>query len=175
MKNNKIHIYCGDGKGKTSACIGLAVRAAGAGFNVVFVQFLKGKTSSELNILQNISNIKIISTDLSNKFTFQMTAEELETAKNKQNELLSKAIEECKVNSDKNYLLILDEVFGALSTNTLSKELVMQAINNLQAEIVLTGRNPSLEFIDAANYVSEIKKVKHPFDEGLQARKGIEF
>ncbi len=174
MNTNKIHIYHGDGKGKTSACIGLAIRAAGAGYNIVFVQFLKGKPSSEFVIINNIKQIHVINADISNKFTFQMNENELSQTKEKQNELLLKAVKICNELQNEKHMIILDEVFGALSTNTLSEELVKAALKTINAEIVLSGRNPPQDFIDAADYVSEIKKIKHPYEIGLAARHGIE-
>ncbi len=173
MNTNKIHIYCGDGKGKTTACVGLAIRAVGANYNVIFVQFLKGMNTAEINILQNIPEIKIVKGDLTTKFTFQMNKQELEHTKLSHEKMLKTAIG--LIDDDSKNMLILDEVLGAINTNTLEKQSVLNIIKNINAEVVLSGRQPAKEFVEIADYISEINKIKHPYDLGFDARKGIEY
>lgn len=170
-----VQIYCGDGKGKTTAAIGLAIRAAGSGMKVKIIQFLKSRESSELAILEKIENITI-ERNSSKKmpFTFAMNDEEKKYSQQLQKVLFDKACDAVK-NHDCD-LLVLDEIFAALSTNMLTEKEVVEFIKQKpdDLEIVLTGRNPPQEIIDLADYVSEIKKIKHPYDKGMESRKGIE-
>lgn len=158
-----IHIYCGDGKGKTTASLGLAIRSAGAGFKVFILQFLKNWNTSELNSLELIPNIEIIRGKEGNVFTFGMTEEQ----KAKSKEIAFNG--ECDI-------LILDEVIGAYNRNLLDREDLLNFLDNKpeNLEVILTGRNPADELIERADYVSEIQKIKHPFDKGIVARRGIE-
>ena len=169
------HIYCGDGKGKTTAAIGLGIRACGSNQQVLFVQFLKGNTSSELNILRNLPNFKVLGTPPAIKFTFQMNEQELQQTALLCTQLFQKAID-CAI-SEKCDMLIFDEIFGALSCNLLDYNTVFSFIENKPAnlELVLTGRNPPQQMVELADYVSEMKKIKHPYEKGIPARKGIEY
>ncbi len=175
LNNYKTHIYCGDGKGKTTSSIGLAIRAACAGYTIVFTQFLKSMDTSEIVILDKIENISVLRANISSKFTFQMTEEELKHTKIEHEKMFLYAIDLLNTFNDSKKMLVLDEVFGAISSNTLDKHFILDNIKNINAEIVLTGRQPSADFIEIADYVSEIVKVKHPYDAGHQARRGIEF
>jgi cob(I)alamin adenosyltransferase len=169
-----IHVYCGDGKGKTTASLGLSIRAAGSGMEVVILQFLKGRKSSELDILNNIPNITVLRCDEVTAFSFCMTEEEKEISRRINTENLKTGIELAE--SGKCDLLVLDEVISAYDTNLIDKQLLEKLVQHKpeHLELVLTGRNPQQWMIDGADYVSEIKKVKHPFDKGIKARKGIE-
>lgn len=169
-----IHIYCGDGKGKTTASLGLAIRSAGAGFKVFILQFLKNWDTSELNSLELIPNIEIIRGKEGNVFTFGMTEEQKAKSKEIHLNNFAKAKEvafnvECDI-------LILDEVIGAYNRNLLDREDLLNFLDNKpeNLEVILTGRNPADELIERADYVSEIQKIKHPFDKGIVARRGIE-
>lgn len=172
--NGCIHIYCGNGKGKTTAALGLSVRAAGSGMRVLFVQFLKGQPTSELESLKLLPNIRVLRTEQSGKFTFQMTPDELADLRVRQTDTLRTAMEAAR--SGECDLLVLDEIFGALSTQTVDETVLKNFLAHKPAalELVLTGRNPSADYIDQADYVSEIQAVKHPYERGLPARKGIE-
>ncbi len=167
-----IHIYCGDGKGKTSAAVGLAIRAAGFGYRVLFVQFVKSGKSSELNIMRGIDKINVFDGYSVEKFTFNMSDEEKRECLNGQNKLLK----ETERMSKEYDVVILDEIFGAISSGTLDRGLVLEFIKNKpqNLELVITGREPEKEFVDLADYVTELKKVKHPYDRGIGARMGIE-
>ena len=169
-----IHIYCGDGKGKTTASLGLAIRSAGAGFKVFILRFLKKWNTSELNSLELIPNIEIIRGKEGNVFTFGMTEEQKAKSKEIHLNNFAKAKEvafngECDI-------LILDEVIGAYNRNLLDREDLLNFLDNKpeNLEVILTGRNPDEELIKRADYVSEIQKIKHPFDKGIVARRGIE-
>lgn len=170
-----IHIYCGDGKGKTTAAMGLALRAAGSGMKVYIVQLLKGADTSELASLKLIPNITAARCDKNYGFTFSMTEENMRLMTECHNKLLSDA--EAAAKSGEYGMLIIDEFNAAYEYGYLDRRLadriVLQKPEAL--ELVLTGRDPQQKFIDAADYVSEIKAVKHPFDKGITARKGIEY
>lgn len=174
----RIHIYCGDGKGKTTAAIGLAVRAAGTGLPVVVVRFIKTDCSGELEALRNIPQIELIPTEKNFKFSFQMSeAEKAEAAM-----LCARMMETAFERADKlaaagSALLVMDEVLDAVNCGFVEKERLMSLLRERPEglEVVMTGRNPAPELTEIADYLSEIKKVKHPYDQGIMARKGIEF
>lgn len=169
-----IHIYCGDGKGKTTAAIGLAVRCLGHGNHVLFVQFLKSRVTGELKTLSMLPNIDIMRGKETKKFTFQMNDEEKAEVKLEHLTLFSEVKRRCiDENPD---LLILDEVIGACNTGVFDKDVLIEFLKSKpqELEVVLTGRNPASEFIELADYVSEICKRKHPFNRGIPARTGVE-
>lgn len=170
-----IHVYCGDGKGKTTAAVGLAVRAAGTGKRVLLVQFLKGRDTGELHSLAQIPEITVLRGKASEKFTFQMNERELQEVYDNQTKNLLTALEEArKGHCD---LLILDEIMGALSTETVDEDLLKSLVlyKPEPLELVLTGRNPPDWIVEAADYVTRMEKVKHPYDRGIQARRGVEY
>ncbi len=166
-----LHIYCGDGKGKTTAAVGLALRCAGADKKVLFCQFMKDGTSSELKYLEMLPRITVRRGYIMPKFSFQMNEEERQKAKEGFNRELEK-IKELALNYD---LLVLDEIISCINVGFLSLESVTELLNSFKGEIALTGREPAQPLIDMADYVSEVKKIKHPFDKNVPARKGIEF
>lgn len=169
-----IHIYCGDGKGKTTAALGLAIRCAGSGKRVYFLQFLKGSPTSELAILEKIPNITIHRNSRDFGFSFAMTDEEKRLVTQMHNENLQAALDAC---AREGYdLLILDECMGALSTGLLDEALLRKGIAEKPAtlELVMTGRNPPDDLVELADYVSEVKHIKHPYDRGIPARLGID-
>lgn len=175
MNEGLIHIYCGDGKGKTTAAVGLAVRAAGCGIPVMIVQFLKGKDTGELHALAKIPGITLLRGKASDKFTFQMDERELQQTYDENSKLLLSAVEAARAGDCG--LLVLDEIMGALSTETVDADLLYSLVEGKPTglELVLTGRNPPGWLVAAADYVSEIKKIKHPYDRGIPARRGIEL
>ncbi len=166
-----IHIYCGDGKGKTTAATGLILRALGTGKKVVLVRFLKSGRSGEVTALRNLQNIEIIESSATKKFTFQMNDDEKRIALCAQDNMLKSALE-CEYD-----MLVLDEVMGAWSCNMINKELLKSTVDNFDAdkELVMTGRDPHEYFVDRADYVSQIKCIKHPYTKGTPAREGVEF
>ena len=174
MEQGLIHIYCGNGKGKTTAALGLALRCAGRGNKVLFVQFLKSRPTGELSSLKCISNIELMRGKEIMKFTFQMTDEEKQQVLLEHEQLFDRVVEKCK--EEKIDLLILDEVVGACNTGVFNMDRLIDFMKNkpYSMEMVLTGRDPRPELIELADYVSEIKKIKHPYDKGIPARTGIE-
>ncbi|MBO4873353.1 MAG: cob(I)yrinic acid a,c-diamide adenosyltransferase [Lachnospiraceae bacterium] len=168
-----IHIYCGDGKGKTTAAVGLAVRAAGAGKKVRFVQFLKNGNSAELAPLRLIG----IETRVSEKphgFIWTMSEEEKARAAADYTNLLREAFANPDGPVD---LLILDEAVGAAGCGMIPEAELIRFLKERpeELEVVLTGRGPSEALQAQADYITEMKKLRHPFDQGIDARRGIEF
>ncbi|MGN0692170.1 MAG: cob(I)yrinic acid a,c-diamide adenosyltransferase, partial [Oscillospiraceae bacterium] len=168
-------IYCGDGKGKTTAAVGLAVRAAGAGLRVHIVQILKGSPSSELYSLKLLPGITLERLDRNYGFFSAMSDEDKREVTKRHNELLLTAFEKMKSGSID--MLIIDELFAGYNYGLLDADLADRIVFERpdSCELVLTGRNPPEKYLAAADYISEIKAVRHPFEKGLNARKGIEF
>lgn len=170
-----IHLYCGDGKGKTTAALGLVIRALGSGFRIVFVQFLKNRATGELAVLDGLQGVTVLRGKEGSGFSFSMTEEEKAKTKMQHTENLKAAI--ALAASGKCDMLVLDEAVGAYARDLIDRTLLEEFVQNKpeQLELVLTGRNPAAWMIDCADYVSEIKKRKHPYDRGISARAGIEI
>ncbi|MBQ5346941.1 MAG: cob(I)yrinic acid a,c-diamide adenosyltransferase [Ruminococcus sp.] len=170
-----IHIYYGDGKGKTTAAIGLACRAAGSRMKVLFVQFLKTEFSGERHTLSHTENISLTFCPLELNFTYNMS----EPEKAKASQLFRRIFDESvtKVLTQKYDMLVLDEIFPAIEAGMISESSVYEFVSNApkNLEVVLTGRNPSEKILELADYITEMKKIRHPYDKGVQARFGIEF
>ena len=169
-----IHIYCGDGKGKTTAAVGLAVRCAGRGNKVLMGQFLKSRDSGELYSLAKLPDIEVMRGKESKKFTFQMNEEEKHALLIEHNKMFEQVL--AKIKNGGYSLLILDEVIGALNAKVFEMPKLIEFLRHKpeNLEVVLTGRNPAPELVEIADYVSEMRKVKHPMDKGIMAREGIE-
>lgn len=170
-----IHLYCGDGKGKTTAAVGLAVRAAGNGRKVCFIQFLKSGATGEINILQKLENVSVMRTEVNKKFTFQMTSEERAAAAAENMKLLQYARQEAAAgNAD---MLVLDEAATAVERSMIDEEVLKALVEDFpdNIELVITGSRPEAWMVEAADYVTDMEKIKHPFDRGIAARKGVEY
>ncbi len=164
-----LHIYCGDGKGKTTAALGLAIRAAGAGLRVHIVQLMKGAPTSELATLARIPGISVARCDRDYGFSWKMSDKDKSGITACHNRLLSEAF---AIGAD---MVILDEFNSAYANGLLDREAAEKLIGEAATEIVLTGRNPDPRFLEKADYISEIQCVRHPYERGVTARKGIEF
>lgn len=175
MEQGLTHIYCGDGKGKTTAAIGLAVRAAGSGKKVLIARFLKNEVSGELNALECVSGVEIIHLERSFGFYKNLSEENKRECRKMYRELWDTATK--RAVSEQFDMLVIDEFMAAYRYGIIEKEAALRFLREKPSklELVLTGREPSEELLELADYVSEIKKVKHPFDRGVKARKGIEF
>jgi cob(I)alamin adenosyltransferase len=177
MKKGLIQIYTGEGKGKTTASIGLAVRAAGQGKRVLFVQFFKEDDvqSGEKEIFRNqISQIELIRSNVRHPmFTKGRTDE---AALRSSIEDTFKTVRE-RIGVGGIDLLVLDEMNSVLSGGWIPVEEMEEFLRGRPEglEVVLTGRDAPVELVKMADYVTEMLKIKHPFDEGVKARKGIEF
>ncbi len=166
-----IHIYTGDGKGKTTAACGLALRAAGCGKNVLIVQFLKGGNSGEICAFENFENITVMSAETKG-FLWDMSKKEKEETKRTHEKLFETAVERAK-DFD---VVVFDEILGAIGTGMIDESAVLDFLKtNPEAEIVMTGRGASEKLIALADYVSKIKCIKHPMEKGIPARRGIEY
>ena len=170
-----IHLYCGDGKGKTTAAVGLAVRAAGNGLRVLFVQFLKARPTGEISVLASIDQITVVRAKSSTKFTYEMTVEEIRKLSEENTEALDRAFQ--MASRGEADLLILDEVITAVTSDVIAEESLRRQIEafDSECELVMTGRSPERWMIEAADYVTDMEKIRHPFDRGIEARRGIEF
>lgn len=169
-----IHIYCGDGKGKTTASVGLAIRAAGAGKRVLFVQFFKRGNSSECTLLRTIPNLETKFCEKRYGFFKNMDEETRTCARYDYSALFEEAAVRAANGID---LLVFDEIISACNHGMIQESNLLNFLKTKpeQLEVVLTGRNPSDDLVTAADYVTEMRKIKHPYDEGIKARQGIEF
>lgn len=170
-KNGMVQVYTGEGKGKTTAAIGQAVRALGHGQKVFVVQFLKGRPSGEVRVLEGLERVTIERFG-SPGFVFgRPTAEDIELAK--------RGFERAQevVLSGKYDLVILDEINLLINYNMLDVEQVVGLIKEKprRVELILTGRGAHQKVVEAADLVSEIRAVKHYYREGIGARPGVEY
>lgn len=174
-----IHIYCGDGKGKTTAALGLALRAAGSRKKVLLLQFFKDGKSSEFAALSHVPGIEVVPQTRTFGFSWTLSEEEKAEARMYYSGLLEEAFRRSgEADRGQNVgLLVLDEAMSACTTGMIDEArlLALLAEKPAELEVVLTGRNPSQALVDVADYVTEMKKVKHPYERGVAARKGIEY
>jgi len=167
-----IHLYTGNGKGKTTAALGLALRAAGAGKKVFFAQFVKGKLYSEIDAINRfIPSIKVEQYGRGCFITEAPTQEDINAAKRG-----LAAVEKIIIDGDYD-LVVLDEACIAIYFKLFtSAELINVVQKRPQSmEIVITGRYATDELIELADLVTEMKEIKHYYSTGVEARKGIEF
>ncbi|MBL7156852.1 MAG: cob(I)yrinic acid a,c-diamide adenosyltransferase [Candidatus Omnitrophica bacterium] len=171
LKKGLVQIYTGNGKGKTTAAFGLAIRAAGAGGKVYILQFIKGKTYSEIRILKKIKNIKIEQCGRGCFIKKKPDKEDRERAR--------KGLRKAQTNiaSGRYDLVVLDEVNIALNLGLLETKDVTALIKQKPSsvELVLTGRYCPRALFKYADLVTEMREVKHPYQKGIKARPGIEF
>ena len=170
-----MHIYCGDGKGKTTAALGLAIRAAGAGMRVHIIQLLKGSDTAELSVLRNIPGITLERCEKNYGFVWNMSDDDKAGITECHNSMLEKGYS--MVRSGEVDMLIIDEFNAAYRHGLLDRVKAERFLTEKpgNAELVITGREPAEIFVDCADYVSEIKCVKHPYSRGINARRGIEY
>ena len=241
--NGLVHIYCGDGKGKTTAALGLALRAAGNGIPVVIARFLKNDGAGEVGILENVPGVYLFHCERQFGFTWTMSEEQKAEAGEYFTGLFERAWEMgCKTAREdvegagkadgcmagENWgsdsvsdgssrrdtgvcdtgasisespvsgapvsgspasapltsppceiraLLVLDEIMAAVNSGFVANERLLAALDHRPdgLEVVLTGRGPSEELLSRADYVTEMRAVKHPYEKGVGARKGVEY
>ena len=173
LEKGLVQVYTGNGKGKTSAALGLALRASGRGLKVYVIQFIKGGFDyGELYVISRLPNItlkafgrgKFITSQPPEKEDVKLAEEALKLAKE-------------TIESKEYDIVILDEINVALNLKLIKLQEVVETIKKKpeKVEIVLTGRNAPEQIIDLADLVTELKEIKHPFNKGFQARKGIEY
>jgi cob(I)alamin adenosyltransferase len=168
-----VQVFTGNGKGKTTAAVGTIVRAAGYGLKVFLVSFMKGKYAyGEYETLSHIPNVEIAQFGL-RKFS------DPANIKSEEKEQAEAALEAARkaITSGSYDLVVLDEVNVALSFNLISLDKVIKLIEEKppRVELILTGRYAANKILEIADLVTEMVKVKHPFDKGVKARKGIEY
>ncbi len=170
-----LHVYTGNGKGKTTAAMGLALRAVGHGHKVLVAQFMKDGKSGELAALRMLPGVTIHDSAPMNHFTYQMTPEELDEQREHQTAELVRIAQTIKQLQPQ--LIILDELAVAMQYNLVPRDKAMELIETalLSGETVVTGRGAPEVLTERANYVTRMEPVKHPFEEGIPARKGVEW
>lgn len=168
-----LHMYHGSGKGKTTAGFGLALRELGYDRKVLIIQFLKNGTSGEMRALASNANVKTYANMQCAKFYYQMDEDEKVQYAQTQKALWKRFTEEYK---EFDYIL-LDELLDVINLNILEEDDVIDVLQEVgkHVEIVMTGRNPSLALQAICAYVSEMVAHKHPYEDGVQARMGVEF
>ncbi len=179
LEKGLVQIYTGDGKGKTTAAFGLALRAAGQGNKVLIYQFLKPlsvdigeRFSLQLGAVRIRVEVLDVPWDMAKSFDDKKQVAQAKTA-------ISEALDRIAQTAEKGFydLLILDEIVFCLSKGLAKLEDIKNVIDKRDpaVEIVLTGRGATEELIAMADLVTEMKNVKHPFDKGIKARRGIEY
>lgn len=200
-----ISVYHGDGKGKTTAAVGLAVRAAGNGIPVLFLQFLKDGSSGEIRALQQLPGVVTRHAPRNYGFSFRMTEEQKADTREMYLAMLAEAAEfaaghadaaehtvhtdvsEAETAPDRDLdengnpvvrrLLVLDEALHAVRAGLLPEEKLLVLLERLNphTELVLTGQNPSAAVLSFADYITEMRKQRHPYDRGVLSRRGVEL
>lgn len=171
MNKGYVQVYTGDGKGKTTAAIGLAIRAAGAGFKVFIAQFLKKGDYSEIKALERFADLVTVEQFGLGRFVKgKPEPEDIEAAR--------KGLETIKkiLSSGNHQMVILDEANVAAACGLVSVDDLVAVIEQKPAdvELILTGRGAAPRVIERADLVSEVKAIKHYFNKGVKARVGIE-
>lgn len=175
-KKGLIQVYTGNGKGKTTAAVGQAIRALGRGFKVIVVQWLKNGQSGEVPVLKKLGievvvwggeygKKMITGTPLKDRYTIQKESESF----------LNQVIE--KIRNHHYDLVIFDEINVAIKSGLIEEEKFLNWLRNkpYSLEVILTGREASPEILSQADLVTEMKNIKHPYDKGTKMRKGVEY
>jgi len=171
LEKGIIHVYTGPGKGKTTSALGLGLRASGAGFKVYMIQFMKGRRYSEIEAIKNIPNFTIIQFGR-DEFVSKEKPEQIDI------DLAEKGFEHAKeiIKSEKYDIIILDEINVAIDYNLIPVDKVLKLCEEKpeKLELVLTGRYAHPEIVKIADLVTEMLEIKHPYQHGTLARKGID-
>jgi cob(I)alamin adenosyltransferase len=172
LKKGFIHVYTGNGKGKTTAAIGLGIRAVGDGLKVIMIQFMKGRRYSEIDVLQHIKNFTVVQFGR-DEFVSKEKPEQIDIDLARKGFLYAKNV----VQKGGYDLVILDEINVAVDFNLITSADVLELLEKKPEtlELVLTGRYASPEIIKHADIVSEILEIKHPYQKRVQSRKGIDW
>ena len=169
-----IQTYFGNGKGKTTAALGSAIRCAGSGGEVMFVQLLKNNASAEFNLLEKIENIKV-----------KFSCEKYNLYDNLNPECTQRLVdaydkflfEDVKKEAHRCNMIILDEILDAIDFGYIKEEKLLDMIKKLKCncEIILTGHKITDNIMKVSDYISEIKEINHPYTKGVLSREGIEY
>ena len=189
-----IHIYEGNGKGKTTCAAGLALRAAGHGIPVIFAQFMKDGSSGEVRMLEQLERVTVVHPKVFYGFYSRMNDQQRKEsaleAERMFEELSRQASLCCSELSDDGsrtpddapdagpvMLLVMDEVLNAVSYGLLSDKELLDFLDKAPGnmEVILTGRSSTPEIEQKADYITSFTKIKHPYDRGIKARPGIEY
>lgn len=174
MQKGLIHVYTGGGKGKTTAAVGLAIRACGAGKRVCIVSFLKTSPSGEIEFINSLSNCRLRVFRFESEHGF-VSCEDKEKIR-PEIEMALKFIFDALENNECD-VLVLDEILCAYNLGCVSEDEIRRIIGakTPECELVLTGRGAPDWLIELADYVTEMRAVKHPYTLGTEARRGIEY
>lgn len=172
LEKGCIHVYTGPGKGKTTAALGLGLRAAGDGLNVYMIQFMKGRRYSELDAAEQISNFTIVQYGR-DEFVSKENPEQVDI------DLAQEGFSHAQkiVKNGKYDMVILDEINVAIGYNLISLKDVLKLIEEKpeKVELILTGRYAHPELVKVADLVTEMLEIKHPYQNGVMARKGVDY
>ena len=172
LEKGFVHIYTGNGKGKTTAAIGLGIRATGEGLKVYMIQFMKGRRYSESDALKNMKNFTVVQFGR-DKFVSKENPEQIDI------DLARKGFEHAKeiIKNGEHDLIILDEINVAVDFKLIPLKDVLKLMDEKpeKVELVLTGRYSHPDMVKQADLVSEILEIKHPYQNGIQSRKGIDW
>jgi cob(I)alamin adenosyltransferase len=187
LERGLIHVYTGDGKGKTTAALGLALRAAGCGFCTYFCQFLKGQEYGELDAVRWLvagapdgEARPPITVERFGQPTFLHVAEDGTSSATEEDVRLARAGLDAvrrAMSSGRYEVVVLDEINVALYFRLVTVQEVLAVMDDKPdgVELVLTGRRVPDEILVRADYITEMREVRHPYQQGIKARKGIEF
>ncbi len=170
IRKGLIQVYTGNGKGKTTAALGLAMRASGQGMKVGFIQFLKGEPCGEHSFVSRYHAFDVVQISTGDSFT--KPREQL-----REEAQLTLTYAEEQMLSGKYDLIILDEIFVAIHKGLVTTQQAMNLLDKRpgSVELVLTGRYAPPEIVERADLVTEMHMIKHPFSKGITARRGIEY
>lgn len=175
LKKGLVHVYTGDGRGKTSAGLMIALRAAQQGLRVAIIQFIKQIDSSEKKAFEKrFPEVEFLTCG---EGFYKILGDRKPASVHQAKAQQAFEVASAKIASGNYDVVILDELNLAIDFGLIPVDLVIRMIRNRpqHVEIVITGRNTPEKLIDLADYVSDIRKIKHPYDQGIKARKGIDF
>lgn len=176
LEKGYIHIYKGEGKGKTTILNGMVVRALGNNLNVSYLRFLKNRPSGEIDFFKNNSKVKIESFyESSQKFFWEMDDKEKTILKQETNEGLKRLV--ILSQSDNVDLIVVDEILGCIQNNLIKEQDLIKILKNKKSniEIAISGRYASFALEQVVDLISEVKPIKHYFQQGQIAREGIDY
>ena len=172
LEKGLIHVYTGPGKGKTQSALGLGLRAAGAGFKVYMIQFMKGRKYSELESIKHLPNFTIVQYGR-DEFVSREKPEQIDIDLAQQGFIHATEI----IQTGQHDMVILDEINVAIDFNLISIKDFLNVIHKKpdHVELVCTGRYANPDLVKVADVVTEMLEIKHPYQQGIMARKGIEY